>query len=52
MDDRAWALKLDETRHQWLDDEAATILEETQLKMGAVSLCCLNALLLLTKTEC
>lgn len=42
MGDRAWALKINETRHQWLDDEAATILEETQMKMGHVSQHCLE----------
>ncbi|KAF2799647.1 NAD(P)-binding protein [Melanomma pulvis-pyrius CBS 109.77] len=36
MSDRGWDIEegLNRTRHQWMDDEAATILEETQVKMG------------------
>lgn len=43
LNDRGWDIEagLDRTRHVWLDDEPATLLEETQEKMAAVSICLL-----------
>lgn len=40
MNDRGWDFEegLNRTRHQWMDDEAATILEETQIKLGPVGM--------------
>ena len=52
LNDRGWDIErgLDRTRHLWLDDEPATLLEETQIKMGAVSENFVNASSMSTDT--